>query len=822
MSAVEKIADAVRPEDARQLFAQLDQIHLVALDPDRRRAPQGRDFGSDIEGALEWAARQNASGLNVYWTVNSVRPGVNKKPSKGDIAGARFAHVDVDPPKDGTAFDPAAVVKAFDDCQRPPSFVIDSGNGLQAFWRLDDPCENLPSIEAINLQLRDFFGGDSCQNIDRLMRVPGFVNYPNPEKRAAQRIERIAGWAAYDDGLIYAPEELRAAFPQVASRKVRPEHPSKDAPSADWGLITPDDLGLGPLDALRSAIEQPPGRDRSGDGLAVARLMANAKFADEQILGILLNPANAVSAHFLAQRDPRRSALRVINVVRRDDGQTSSTDKADAAAGEHVDTWPEPVDLWQHYEAPALPKGLLPPVIERFAFQQAEIMGVDPAGLAMSALAVCAGSIPDSIKLQVKANDPRWLESARLWVGLIGPPSVKKSPIYEKALYPLKKIDHALAVESQRQRAEFEALPTKEQKAAERPKNERRILSDTTVEAAQMVLQDSPRGVMLAQDELSGWFGQMDKYSGGKSDRAFWLQAFNGGSYDVQRVSRKAYIPNLSISLVGGIQPDVIRDLMKSALDDGLIQRIVPVVLVDGGLDQDLPDDGSVEAYNELVIKLNSLSMPRRADGGNLAQLEFNVLRFSSEAQEIRDASRIDFRNLVQALGSVSPKLSAHFGKYDGLFARLCVIWHCAEATITQPPPIIEADTARRVRAFIDQFIKPSAIAFYAGMLGMSAGHEDIVSLASLIVARGLSTVQPRDVQSAGQALRHVQANEVRTLCEKLEAFGWGQWGEPPRKSSTPRFLVNPLVHQRFADRGRQEQERRATARAIIHAALSR
>lgn len=61
-----------------------------------------------------------------------------------------------------------------------------------------------------------------------------------------------------------------------------------------------------------------------------------------------------------------------------------------------------------------------------------------------------------------------------------------------------------------------------------------------------------------------------------------------------------------------------------------------------------------------------------------------------------------------------------------------------------------------------------------------------------------MQEVKARDVQSSSQSFRHVTADEVRTLCEKLEAFGWGEWAEPAPKSNKPRFLVNPLVHERF------------------------
>ena len=66
-------------------------------------------------------------------------------------------------------------------------------------------------------------------------------------------------------------------------------------------------------------------------------------------------------------------------------------------------------------------------------------------------------------------------------------------------------------------------------------------MQDTTIEAAQEILKDSPDGVLLYQDELSGWFGSMDKYSGARGaakDRAFWLQAYNGGPYTVNRIGR--------------------------------------------------------------------------------------------------------------------------------------------------------------------------------------------------------------------------------------------------------------------------------------------
>jgi hypothetical protein len=307
---------AFDPDIARPLFESLDQIHLVYIHPNGVGV-HGRDFGERVEEALADAAKANTNGFNIYWTVNRVATGLNKKPAKYDIRAARFVHVDIDPPKSGGAFDKAEITAALQDISCPPSFIIDSGGGLQAFWRLEAPCANLASIEAINLQVRDWFEADACQNIDRLMRVPGSVNYPDKRKMARGRTPRLAGWAMADDGISYPPEDLAASFPPARTPEPSTARASPTLP-ADVALLTPDELALSVLDPLRLAIQAPPGQDRSGDGLAVARLMANEGHADARIMGVLLNPANAVSGHFLDQRDPRRAAARAIQLVRQD------------------------------------------------------------------------------------------------------------------------------------------------------------------------------------------------------------------------------------------------------------------------------------------------------------------------------------------------------------------------------------------------------------------------------------------------------------------------------------------------------------------------
>ena len=206
---------------ARRLFEALDQIHLVSIDPDGSGRTKGKDFGEDVEAAVKWAAAENGEGRNVYWTVNKVQRGVDKKSSKSDMTAARFAHLDIDPPKDGSEWDRAAALARLQQTPQP-SMIINSGNGVQAFWRLDD---GVPphEIEAINEALIAAQNGDrGTQNCDRVLRVPGFVNYPSADKRAKGRVPVLSSWIMPDSGELFTLAELGAAFarvPTVAPRR---------------------------------------------------------------------------------------------------------------------------------------------------------------------------------------------------------------------------------------------------------------------------------------------------------------------------------------------------------------------------------------------------------------------------------------------------------------------------------------------------------------------------------------------------------------------------------------------------------------------------
>jgi len=468
----------------------------------------------------------------------------------------------------------------------------------------------------------------------------------------------------------------------------------------------------------------------------------------------------------------------------------------------------DPVDLWAKFDPPTLPRGFLPDVIERFAYDQGMTMGADMAGIAVGALVVCAAAIPDKIQLQVKRHNRGWRESARLWGALVGPVSTKKSPIMSSVVRPLRRIDSEMARRYSEERARYDQLPNEEKAKTQAPKQTRLMLQDTTIEAAQEILKDSPDGVLSYHDELSGFFGSMDKYSGSRGaakDRAFWLEAYNGAPYSVNRVGRgSAYLPNLSASILGGIQPEPIRKLVDDSTDDGLFQRLLPVVLRPAVEGRDEPQSDVVAEYSALINHLHD-------DLGT----DETTLRFDDGAQNLRQ--ELERRHLqLQSIEALNRKLAAHIGKYDGIFARLCVVWHCVENAGSNLPLVITEATARRAAGFLHNFLLPHAFAFYAGTLGLSNDHDRLAAVAGYILTRKLDRITNRDVQRGDRTMRGLERQEIEAVFEQLDALGWIDRVAGHRPTDPPRWIVNPAVHDKFAERAEAEKGGRERERETI------
>jgi hypothetical protein len=103
---------------------------------------------------------------------------------------------------------------------------------------------------------------------------------------------------------------------------------------------------------------------------------------------------------------------------------------------------------------------------------------------------------------------------------------------------------------------------------AENPQPERRyiISTDTTIEKLEInLLSTETPGHISFHDELSGWFTNLCRERGGKSDRPKWLAIGSGSALLTDRVNRtEVIIPNPRCSLFGNLQPARISGLWEA------------------------------------------------------------------------------------------------------------------------------------------------------------------------------------------------------------------------------------------------------------------
>lgn len=777
-----------------------------------------------ITMAADHLAAMNKFRMNAYAVVNPLdarnMPKAGKRASKDNIVASFFHFADADSAEAAEnirrLISPRStffVLTGTQPCQRP-----------HVYWELEDPARNMPAWEAVQYSISRALKTDDVSDAPRIMRVGGTINWPKPKKLAKGYVAEATMLRIYteDERPRVTSEQMARAFPHVDRTTKR--HHTEGAPFIDTGLFegkTVDDY----LELLRQASTD--GEKHYGvrgitavmAGAGVPRAFAEAMVRiacpvwDHNIETLI---DSAYDKFFQpGGKDPFAHEKPEQAKTPKEDWEEDA-EEPDQTPGRDV----APVDIWGVFPAPKLPKGLLPKVIEDFAFIQGEQMGADPGGLAAAALCVCCAAVSDDVKLRVKRYD-EWHESARIWVALVGSPSTKKSPILSAAERPLRQIDADLYRDYIRRKIEYDRLKKDDKAEAERPRQRRRRLEDTTIEAAQEVMSDSPDGVLIVRDELSGWFGGMDRYSNGKGqDRSFWLQAFNGGVYAYNRVGRGAgMVNNLSACVLGGIQPEPIRSIVSDASDDGLIQRLFPIVLSPATLgSEDAPPTASLKAYNDLIEGLTRVEVDRPAgfiDTGVFGDRA--RLIFSAGAQRIR--RELEEKHLsLTSVECFNRKLAAHIGKYDGLFARLCVVFHAVENVHrVMIPTMVTEDTARRAGDFLHRFLLRHAIAFYNGVLDLSDDHDRLSAVAGYILAHKLEAVSARDVARGDRTMRKLTKPDVLRIFEQLEAMAWVS-PQPTlaRANASIVWTVNPEVHRLFAERGEREAMIRAAARDAI------
>jgi hypothetical protein len=311
--------------------------------------------------------------------------------------------------------------------------------------------------------------------------------------------------------------------------------------------------------------------------------------------------------------DPIRLARRDTELSKLKDTVRSGYEKFATAAA--TPTGAELFDPWQQFIVPEFPLDVLPPVAHKFILDRSHAMGVDKSAMAMATLAAFSGAINHRFRIKMTRHTD-WWEHVRLWVLLVGRSAWKKTPTIDAATRPIERHQASLMRGYRAALRDYQAKKKEGGEDADEPQPpERFTVGDTTTEKLGEILSRSERGVLAKHDEVAGWIGRMERYhaagKGASADRAFWLQAWNGGPYSIDRVkSGETFVQNLSVSIIGGIQPARLGELHGLA-SDGLLQRYLAVLMRAPTLPVDIDCSGSNTEYERLIYELIALPPQR-------------------------------------------------------------------------------------------------------------------------------------------------------------------------------------------------------------------
>jgi hypothetical protein len=275
--------------------------------------------------------------------------------------------------------------------------------------------------------------------------------------------------------------------------------------------------------------------------------------------------------------------------------------------------------------------------------------------------------------------------------------------------------------------------------------------------------------------------------------KGFWLQAFDGGPYHVDRIKRgETYIRNLSVSLLGGIQPARLAEL-HGLTSDGLLQRFLPVMMGQSRIPRDEPSDD--EAYGKFIRDL-IFARPEK-------------LIMNDAALAIMDDLRKDLHDLEIASAGLADGFQGFIGKLPGYAGRLALILHMAADPKHGGYCSIEGTTAAAVRRLILDFILPHAHVFYR-TAESTANGDRLRKLASWILTSGKTRIVASDITTNIRDLRGgIELFDLNKLW--VSPLVAGGWLEPADAGPLCRaWKVNPMVPVVFEQRRQKENERKA------------
>jgi hypothetical protein len=482
-------------------------------------------------------------------------------------------------------------------------------------------------------------------------------------------------------------------------------------------------------------------------------------------------------------------------------------------------------------DLPEFPLDCLPAPVRAWVKRAANGAGVTPAHVAVPALGIASSLIGMARRAQASKS---WKVPMTCWSVVVGASGTGKTPGLDVIKHALDWIERTNRTKIGKLRREHETKAEAAKAARAQWKKQveeavaagqagpqmpegaldpgqfiepRPYISDVTIERIGPLLQSRPQGTLLLRDELSALFLNMSRYSGGQ-DKPFWLEAWNGGSSVIERVSRSLYIKYLLVGVAGGIQPSLLEPSFEGD-HDGMYTRFL-FAWPPKAAYQPLTDDAE-EVDTSIINIIARLDRLAKIEGGNLvpkeiklskeARTEFEGLRkWADQSQEAFDGREREWM----------AKATAHALRLSG---TLCLLDWAASGNaeliedeivlgkIEDEPTEIGAEHMCAAIRLVQSYFWPHARAALR-QIGLSDRHVHTRRVLRWIRAcrRPEQDISIEDIRqdALGQKL---DAEGVAALLAAMERLGWvrkketkvgSEGGRPAHRWEANALLFSP------------------------------
>lgn len=455
---------------------------------------------------------------------------------------------------------------------------------------------------------------------------------------------------------------------------------------------------------------------------------------------------------------------------------------------------------------------MIPESLRPWIMDVSDRMQIPPDFAAVAAIVSAGVVIGRQCGIYPKQYD-NWLVVPNVWGGVIGRPSMLKSPAIAEGQSPLLKLEKQFeekhssdkrdfdtekeivkikkagilealkkAMADSKKESEVASLTSQLQDLQEKesePVRKRFKTNDATVEKIGELLIQNTTGLLVTRDELSGWLNTLNK-PGREGDSSFYLESWNGtgGMYTYDRIGRGTLdIPSLCLSVFGAMTPGTLGNYVYAANkggkgDDGLLQRFQLLVW------PEMPETFvMVDRTPDAEAKEKVCNIFKNLSGGIPGAISENgtsipALRFSSEGQVVFNDWYFKLEKRLRERDSeLSEALMSHIGKYRKLMPNLALIFHLLENSDSLAVGKVSVEAAKLAIEWCE-YLETHALKIYNSAIepGMESAREILKYIKNGEIKDG-DTV--RSISHA-RHWKHLSSNdEVKAGLEVLQDYNY-------------------------------------------------